>query len=72
MSEVKTSDDRPLLKCVIEDCGEIKPGDPWNYVDCDETSDNLPPDPRDLEMPINNIKVNYFMIKKKNLTNHFL
>lgn len=57
VSEVKTKDDHPLVKCVIEDCGEIKPGEPLNYEDCDETNDKLPPDPKDIETPINEIKV---------------
>lgn len=63
VSEVKTKDDHPLSKCVIEDCGELKPGDPWNYEDCDETNDNLPPDPRDIETPIKEIKVRKKFLK---------
>ncbi|KAK6629093.1 hypothetical protein RUM43_002910 [Polyplax serrata] len=48
ISEVKTEDDQPLMKCVIEDCGQLLPNEPWNFVDSDETQDTFPPDPRDL------------------------
>lgn len=74
VSDVKTKDDHPLLKCVIEDCNEIKPGDPLNYEDCDETNDNLPPDPSDIEVPINEIKgseVVEYILRIKQSGNHF-
>lgn len=36
-------------KCVIEDCGEFKPGQPWKIEECDGTTDVYPPWPNDWE-----------------------
>ncbi|EEB17620.1 40 kDa peptidyl-prolyl cis-trans isomerase, putative [Pediculus humanus corporis] len=55
ISEVKTEDSQPMCKCVIEDCGQLLPNEPWSFGDNDGTSDTHPPDPRDLDLELCNV-----------------
>ncbi|KAG5883924.1 hypothetical protein JTB14_032147 [Gonioctena quinquepunctata] len=49
MSEYPRQNDIPLELLVIEDCGELKPGEPWNISENDGTEDIYPPWPDDCE-----------------------
>lgn len=51
------------MKCVIEDCGQLLPNEPWNFVDNDETQDTFPPDPRDLTIQNCQVGILYFAKK---------
>lgn len=44
-----------MCKCVIEDCGQLLPNEPWSFGDNDGTSDSHPPDPRDLDLELCNV-----------------
>nr|CAH7753098.1 unnamed protein product [Callosobruchus chinensis] len=39
----------------IENCGEFKPGEPWNIEENDGTDDKYPPWPNDWEIEVNKI-----------------
>lgn len=39
-----------LQEMTIRDCGEIAPGEPWNFCDNDRTEDKLPPFPEDWDL----------------------
>lgn len=43
----------------IRDCGEILPGEDWNYWDIDKTGDKLPPFPEDWEQNHHDFTVNF-------------
>ncbi|KAL1506044.1 hypothetical protein ABEB36_005479 [Hypothenemus hampei] len=47
MATVPRENDVPQESITIEDCGEIKPGDPWNIEENDGTTDIYPPWPND-------------------------
>lgn len=48
---------------VISHCGEIVPGDDWNYYDKDISNDKLPPFPDDWEEKEEDFEVNLSNIK---------
>ncbi|KAF5289118.1 hypothetical protein FQA39_LY15220 [Lamprigera yunnana] len=64
MSEVPRNGDTPIVRCCIDNCGEIKPGESWNINENDGTLDVYPPWPDDwnstsndkFEEAISNIK----------------
>ncbi|XP_060530729.1 peptidyl-prolyl cis-trans isomerase D isoform X2 [Cylas formicarius] len=49
MSDIPKINDIPLEDIIITDCGEIKPGDQWNYSEKDGT-DIYPPWPNDWDI----------------------
>lgn len=42
---------------IIRDCGEIKPGEAWNYCDSDQSFEYLPPFPADWDKQDDEITV---------------
>lgn len=42
----------PRQKIYVARCGELKPGEDWNYADDDYTDDKLPPFPLDWEVDL--------------------
>lgn len=47
MERHSNDDGDPLVPIVIEDCGQIAPGDDWRVSDDDDEVDRLPPFPED-------------------------
>ncbi|KAI4463304.1 peptidyl-prolyl cis-trans isomerase [Holotrichia oblita] len=50
IQEVPRKDEIPLIKCMIENCGVLRPGEPWNFVENDGTNDVYPPYPDDWDL----------------------
>lgn len=58
MEKYASDDAIPLREMTIENCGELRAADTWNYYDADKSEDKLPPFPMDwLEMP-NDLQTN--------------
>lgn len=53
------------------DCGELKPGELWNYWERDETEDVYPPYPDDWECDENKIDIESVVTKIKNSGNYY-
>ncbi|XP_063236523.1 peptidyl-prolyl cis-trans isomerase D-like isoform X4 [Bacillus rossius redtenbacheri] len=47
VSAQPTEKDRPVLDCVVEDCGQLAPGQDWGVAESDGTADVYPPFPED-------------------------
>ncbi|CAH1159641.1 unnamed protein product [Phaedon cochleariae] len=47
MSDYNREDSKPPELLIIENCGELKPGEPWNINESDGTEDVYPPWPDD-------------------------
>lgn len=48
----------PLKEMIIENCGELRAGDPWDYYDMDESEDTLPPFPIDWQEMADDMQTN--------------
>ncbi|GJQ84534.1 hypothetical protein Trydic_g20030 [Trypoxylus dichotomus] len=53
IQELPRKDDMPLVKCIIENCGVLLSGEPWNINENDGTKDTYPPYPDDWDIDIN-------------------
>uniref|UniRef100_A0A182J317 peptidylprolyl isomerase n=1 Tax=Anopheles atroparvus TaxID=41427 RepID=A0A182J317_ANOAO len=49
MERHSTEDGEPTVPIVIENCGQLAPGDDWSVNDTDDEQDKLPPFPEDWE-----------------------
>ncbi|XP_062554742.1 peptidyl-prolyl cis-trans isomerase D [Armigeres subalbatus] len=47
MEKYASDEGSPTKDIIIADCGQIVPGEDWGVNDCDETTDKLPPFPKD-------------------------
>lgn len=47
VSRVQSENDKPLVKCVINNCGQLVPHDDWGLVEIDGSQDIFPPFPED-------------------------
>uniref|UniRef100_A0A182N574 PPIase cyclophilin-type domain-containing protein n=1 Tax=Anopheles dirus TaxID=7168 RepID=A0A182N574_9DIPT len=47
MERYSTDDGDPIVPIVIEDCGQLAPGEDWHVDDDDDETDRLPPFPED-------------------------
>ncbi|VEN63365.1 unnamed protein product [Callosobruchus maculatus] len=52
MADVPRENDAPLELIEVENCGEFKPGEPWNIEENDGTDDKYPPWPNDWEIEV--------------------
>ncbi|GFG36948.1 hypothetical protein Cfor_12480 [Coptotermes formosanus] len=48
---IDTQEGRPIVKCWIENCGELGPDDDWGLGESDGTEDIYPPYPADWSVP---------------------
>nr|CAD7590541.1 unnamed protein product [Timema genevievae] len=62
VSGVQTEKDRPILPCVVEDCGELQPDSDWGLAENDGTPDKYPPFPEDWELSTE-IKVRHSLLR---------
>lgn len=42
---------------IVQNCGEIMPGEDWNFCDADRSGDKLPPFPEDWDQKKKNFSV---------------
>lgn len=57
MSDLPRENDIPLGNLIIANCGEFKPGEPWNINEDDGTEDKYPPWPDDWQKQVDNINI---------------
>ncbi|RZB40848.1 peptidyl-prolyl cis-trans isomerase D, partial [Asbolus verrucosus] len=50
MADISRDGDLPLERIVIENCGELQPGEPWGIEEKDGTEDVYPPWPNDWDL----------------------
>ncbi|CAH1111582.1 unnamed protein product [Psylliodes chrysocephalus] len=72
MSDQPRINDTPTGNLIIENCGELKPGEPWNFYENDGTEDKYPPWPDDWDEQTDNLKpVEKAINAIKNSGNHY-
>ncbi|XP_076274261.1 cyclophilin 40 isoform X2 [Rhynchophorus ferrugineus] len=70
MSDIPRQNDIPLKSIIIENCGEFKPGEPWNINENDGTPDVYPPWPSDLDNEVSEPEIK-IMVNNINLSGNF-
>lgn len=71
---IDTRQGRPIVKCWIENCGELGPDDDWGLEESDGTEDVYPPYPSDWIVPHQQLEIRELedvINKIKNSGNHF-